>query len=278
MEDSTKSNNLSEKLQEINLKKLKQSAIDFPTDNNFSETLEEVCQSMADISFKANKPVKSVFDGKEFVIDANTLYSKVLGAYCDQCMMLDEKPFDVLKDCLDKVKDERELEIKSKPNFNDTLATKAAEVIIKKYPQKVDELDTINLLDVYLANFGTKDNSKIEGCLKKSVTKYMSGADTFEPSLYNVSSLPDLQDFMYKSGMYDMKDIDKRIEQTEKKMIKFLNGKKLNHCSDASLSFIGQAASKYPDYQEAKELKSKSLEVVMNKLARGHIFNPKTNS
>lgn len=233
---------------------------------------------MSDMSFKINKPVKSVFDGKEFVIAANTSYGKALGAYCDQCMKLDEKPFDVLKDCLDMAKDNRKLEIKSKPNFNDALTTKATEVIIKKYPQKADELDTINLLDVYLTNFGSKDSVDIEGRLKKSVAKYMSGEDTFEPNLYNVSALPDLKDFMYRSGMYDIKDIDKRIEQTEMKMINFLNDKKLNHCSDASLSFIGQTASKYPDYPEAKELKSKSLEVVMNKLTRGHIFNPKTNS
>ncbi len=111
----------------------------------------------------------------------------------------------------------------------------------------------------HISGFHHLENRKklnIEPLLKKSITEYMSGKETFQPTIYNVASLSDVKEFAFKSGMYSIEDLDKRIAQTEQEMLKTLDKPLIYSLSSKDLSYVEKVAAKHPEDNIAKQVRA----------------------
>ena len=140
----------------------------------------------------------------------------------------------------------------------ETQDRKIAEAIMVNYPEKAETLDTIQIHGVYLSNFGNNRGNTAETLLRKSIDEYMSGKETFKRNIYNVAQLGELREFAFKSGMYSLEDLDKRIAETQKDMLATIDERKIRFLSDDALTFVSQIAEKYPEDTVAKGVRQAS--------------------
>lgn len=212
-------NEFSQKLQTAKLNVLKQNAMQLPEPIKEWKNIEELCMAMAEAS--RNQIVKSSFNGQEFVVAKNTPPDKAVEAWVNQCLNFNNDSYETLAEHMQINQNmNRHLPKSHNLDSQEIIQTKVAETLLTKFPEQAQDLDTIQLVDVYYNNPLVPG---IEEKLKKSVNRYMNGEDTFEASIHNLSKVHKLEEFMYHSGMCSSEEIDNRIAQTEIKMLEGLD-------------------------------------------------------
>ena len=262
-----KKNEIKSKLDELakesHLQELKRNALKFDSSQKVYFDAEDLLKDMANVSVIYKSPILSSFNGKQFVVEANSSLEQACEAWVVQTRNIQETSYDNLKKLL-SVSSEAFTNEPEKKTLYEVEDRKLAEVLIQNYPEKADILNTIQLHNVYYENFGKgKDiNSTTEKLLKASIKEYMSGKETFKPNIYNVAHLDELKEFAFKSGMYSMEELNKRISKTEADMLTSIDYKNLKEYSNEALNFIAKVAAKHPDSAVAIKLSENSLKTM----------------
>ncbi len=239
--------------QKLDIQNLKKDAVYIdPSLKNFANA-ERMLEYMSEASFHYQRPVSSEWDSKQFYIEANSTEEKACESFIEQVLRPQDKSYEELKSQVDDIAEGYSDTTQRRPYYN-ALNYKTSEAIVEQYPEKADTLDTIQLHDLYLSSLEIGKKINMEPLLKKSITEYMSGKETFKPTIYNVASLSDVKEFAFKSGMYSLEDLDKRIAQTEQEMLKTLDKPLLFSLSNKDLSYVGKVAAKHPEDDIAKQV------------------------
>lgn len=241
--------------QKINMQNLKRNAVYIDPSSEYFSNHEELLERVSEASFEYQKPISSEWNSNRFYVAANSTYEKTCQAYIEQVLKLQDKSYEELKSQVDDISEGYSDTTLRRPYYN-ALNYKTLEAIVEQYPEKADTLDTIQLHDLYLSSLENRKKLNIEPLLKKSITEYMSGKETFQPTIYNVASLSDVKEFAFKSGMYSIEDLDKRIAQTEQEMLKTLDKPLLYSLSSKDLSYVEKVAAKHPEDNIAKQVRA----------------------
>ena len=255
-------NNLEERMDAIYLDLLKRTTIHFDSEKKYYQDAEALLKEMSEASFEYGKPISSSWNGTEFVIEARSSHKKACEAWVEQTFDLKHSTFEELNmfstgDFL--------VNSPEKGVLYEAQDRKIAEAILVNYPEKADTLNTIQLHGVYLSNFGNNKGTNAESLLRKSIDDYMSGKETFKPNIYNVAQLSDVREFAFKTGMYSLEDLDKRIAQTQKDMLATLDDRRLKYLSDDALLFVSQIAEKHPEDETAKGIRQTTQGLIIQR-------------
>lgn len=263
--------------EDLKLKMLKLQAIEMPSSVTAGEDVSVLCGIMAKESFASNKPIKSSYNGDEFVIPAKTMPDRAIGCLIDQTMNLETATAVELMKILENFTDYKNSHPNpQEKNYNVIMQIKVSEQIVKRFPEKAIELDALQLLDVSsLDNVVDSDTRhKADMLLKNKLKDYCAGKDVFEPNIYNVSKMNDLAEYMNNQNLAPRENIDKRAAQVELKMLASIDIKKLKE-SDAALFFASAISDKHLKNPQVQNLSEKITEIIINKLKAENSINPR---
>ncbi len=257
------------KIEELRLKALKMDAVEVETNTIGGDSVDKLCYEMAKASFNTNKPVKATFNGKEFVIPACTIPSEAIEAWVDQTMHLENRSEEDLKSFIEMDKDGQDYVIhRGDDTSREIINKKVCDTLLQKNPNNADQLDTIQLIDVYFLHWGeekTPDSLNYQKMMTDSANRYMNGEKTFEPTVYNVSKMNNLQELLDRQGKYSEQEIEARMSQTEVEMMQRVDLKKIDHDIHA-LNFVDKIAAKHPEEKLATTLHRGILDIKLSKL------------
>ena len=228
---------------------------------------EELIEAMAELSFKSQQPILSTWNEKSFVIEANSTDEKACESFIEQIIKPHEKSYKALSDSLEWLETDYS-DTPERRTYWHVLNAKIAETIIEQYPEKADTLDTIQLMAAYYLQLKNQKPVTASPLLKKSIDEYMSGKETFKPTIYNVAQLDNLIDIAAHMGWYTFEDLEKRTTQTEKDMLKTLEDTSLWTLDRKGVTFAEKISAKYPEDETAKKVREKSL-LVLEKINKG---------
>lgn len=258
------------KIQDLKLSILRSEAFELKNNPDEYITLDKLCQEMAKLSLVKDQPIKSSFNGKEFVIPARTAPIQAMEDWVDQTMNLENYTEKDLKDFMNQAKDGQDYIVH---NLDDTsrevINRKVCEALVQKNPANAEKLDTIQLMDLHLMHYTDEKSSDSPNYQKMAIDsaeRYMQGEKTFEPTIYNVSKMNDLQEMLYRQGKYSMQEVEARMSQTETAMLQRVDLDKISHSKD-SLKFVDKIAAKHPEEKIATTLRRGILDIKMSKLS-----------
>lgn len=258
------------KIQDLKLSILRSEAFELKNNPDEYITLDKLCHKMAKLSLEKDQPIKSTFNGKEFVIPARTAPTKAMEDWVDQTMNLENYTEKDLKDFMEKAKDGQDYVVH---NLDDTsrevINRKVCEALVQKNPENAEKLDTIQLMDLHLMHYTDEKSPDAPNYQKMAIgsaERYMQGEKTFEPTIYNVSKMNDLQEMLYRQGKYSMQEVEARMSQTETAMLQRVDLDKISHNKD-SLEFVDKIAQKHPEEKLATTLRRGILDIKMSKLS-----------
>ena len=218
------------------------------------DTIETLAQKVALSS--QNNHVSATFKGREFHVEPYSESKDVMRAYIEQSEFLKDMPLEEMQDILGE-------SVRIDDSYISVCKAEVTKKIISDYPQKISEVGTMHLLNAFL---NSKDmalsNKTLRQALHNSAEEYMSGKQTFKPTIQNVMYLDQLEEYLFKSGQYRIGDIEARRQGVEQQM---LSSARLNGLTDAELSFVGKTAKKYPDNPDAKRVFKQTSDIVMEK-------------
>lgn len=241
--------------------------------------IDNLCKKMV----KAAKvgPVKSADEGYMFVVDKGATLEETLFAWKEQV----RKPW--LEERLKNGKITPETLVKivqkkaNSTNIDNTavsfIEAATVELLVTKYPEHADKLTLLQLINAYnKAGIGSETQNKIDDLLEKNIREYMSGKETFPPSLENVVTFNNENDILLFSSTMDISthDLEKRVAATELKMLQSLQPEDLELVSDKVLSEGNKIAKKHKESGDYGKL---FLNEVKSRLAQGNTVNPYDN-
>ena len=241
--------------------------------------VDNLCQKMVDAAKVG--PVKSADEGYMFVVDKGATLEETLFAWKEQV----RKPW--LEERLKNGKITPETLVKivqknaNSTNIDNTavsfMEAATVELLVTKYPEHADKLTMLQLINAYnKAGIGSETQNKIDDLLEKNIREYMSGKETFPPSLENVVTFNNENDILLFSSTMDISahDLEKRVAATELKMLQSLQPEDLELVSDKVLSEGNKIAKKHKESGDYGKL---FLDEVKSRLAQGNTVNPYDN-
>ena len=242
--------------------------VDKGVESNRLNYIELLCKTMVDAA--KTGPVKAECEGNMFVVDKDATMAKTLQAWKEQA----EKPF-VEKFSPNTLVNILKLSADS-TDLDDTASSYSqaamAETFVTKYPEYADKLSTLQLLNAFKKG-ERKNLDTISDALIQNAKRFTKGEETFSPTLENLVTLDQnkkLLSFILSVGV-NSHEFEKRIQETELKMLKNLKPEDLSYLSDSTIFAGVKIAEKHKDSGNFKEIFSQE---VRNRVSRGHIFDP----
>lgn len=157
---------------------------------------------------------------KEFVVEQGASYRQIAQAYAEQVCDIDDKWN--LNDTLIQL--EHLEKLPPEPNGKSYAEMAEANLVlnaVKKSPEDAKKISTLQLMGAYnyFAGLNNEAADAIKPSLDASIDKYMSGNDTYPPTLNNLHRMNLLHSYIFHSGLYDDEKSEKRLYQAEEKIL-----------------------------------------------------------
>ncbi len=238
--------------------------------------IDNLCKKMVD-SAKFG-PVKSADDGFMFVVDKEATLEETLFAWKEQVRKpwLEErvKNGELSPETLVKIVQKRADQTNIDNSAVSFMEAATVEFLVTKYPEHADKLTMLQLINAYKkAEIGSEAQLKINDLLEKNAREYMSGKETFPTSLENVITFNNESVILLASSTIDIgaHDLEKRVAETELKMLQGLQPEDLELASDKVLSEGNKIALKHKESGDFNKMFKNEL---LSRLADGKTFNP----
>lgn len=216
--------------------------VDMKGDDNRFNYVSLLCNTMSEAA--KTGPVKAEFEGMMFVVDKGATMAQTLQAWKEQA----GKPFvekfspDILAKSQKFSADETDLGDTSRSYWQ----AAEAEVLLTKHPEYADKLSMLQILNAF--NKSKRKNVDVIGkALIQSAKRFTEGEETFPITLENMVALNENKDqliFALGVGVNSSK-LEKRIHDSELKMLKNLQQEDLNVVSDFMISSGLKIAEKH---------------------------------
>ncbi len=237
-------------------------------DANRFNYIDLLCKTMVDAA--KTGPVKAEYEDKMFAIDKDATKEDALQAWKEHA----GKPFmeqfspDIIAKDLKLNADNTDL--------GDTVrsywSAAGTEILVTKYPEYADKVSMLQLLNAF-SKSSRKNTDAIAHALIQNAKRFVNGEETFPPTLRNMVELDknkDMLSFALSVGVNTV-ELNKRIQETELKMLKNLQPEDLSYLSDSMIFAGGKIAEKHKDSGDFKRMFSQEA---MNRVSQGKIFNP----
>lgn len=249
--------------------------IDNGADASRSNHLGLLCKTMVDVARFG--PAKAEYEGRMFVVDKGATMEETLQAWKEQAW----KPFVEAKYKAEVMEQILKLSAEDVCLDNTPTSYKEAgmtEVLISKYPESAKNLTMLQILNALKKSSG-QNMDPIGKALKENVTRYTKGEETFPPTLVNMVSLDENRDLLNLSLYFNVapdpkytRELDKRIKESELKMLKELTPEAMSYLSDSIIAGGLRIADKHKD---EGDFGKKFTTEIKRRLSEGNIFDPR---
>lgn len=242
--------------------------VDYGCDANRYNNINLLCKTM--VTAAKTGPVKAEYEDNMFVVDKGATMAETLQAWKEQA----GKPF--LEQFSPKALANSMKISADITDLGDTSASyfqaASTEILVTKYPEYNDKLSMLQLLNA-LKKSTRKNIDAIGEALNKNAKRFIKGEETFPPTLENMVALDQNKKMLsFALGVsINSKELEKRIQETELKMLKNLQPEDLSYLSDSMIVAGAKIAEKHKDSGNFKEIFSKE---VMNRVSQGKVFDP----
>ena len=263
---------------DVKTKELKRRAIYISSKTeNGGLGVDELCRKMVKEAAEG-RPVKSDWAGKEFVIDSFMPLKQALQSWERQAF----KP--MVQERIDNNRSAEEkgiidaLEMSSKctrientsRSFIDSALTEA---LIRNFPEHSDKPTMLQLMSAGFRSSDVESACKIEKLMDARLKEYISGKDTFPPTLHNIIALQDIYETASARKLENPELLKKRIEKTEVLVLETLAPEILTSLSDKELSEGMKIAKKHD--KENVNFSNIFLGELKSRLYQGRTFDPR---
>lgn len=222
------------------------------------QTIEQVAKQASLLSFQ-DQEVSVVFKGHKFNVAPHSDPQDAMRAYITQGKFLDNMSLKELYDILGS-------DVKNDDSYISSVKAEITKKIVSDYPEEISKISTLHLMNaVYNSPNMASGNKALIEALNNSAKEYMSGKQTFKPTVMNVMYLDQLEDYLYKSGQYRLEDLETRRKGVEQDM---LSSVKMAGLTGAELVFVGKVAQKYPSDKNAQRALMESSIALQNQSSR----------